>query len=64
MTLNVFIRTAHGAVQAFCPDLPGCSAQAPTEQEALRILRRRLDEMLAARARAVPPGTRVVQMEV
>jgi len=64
MTLSVYVRSAHGNVQAFCPNVPGCSASAPTEKEALRILRLRLDDLFAPRARVLPPGTRVVELEV
>ena len=64
MTLHVFVRNSQGAVQAFCPDLPGCSASAPTEKQALLILRSRIDQLFAGRARVVPPRTRVVKLEV
>jgi predicted RNase H-like HicB family nuclease len=64
MTLHVFVRNAQGAVQAFCPDLPGCSASAATEQQALLILRGRIGQHFAARARVVPPRTRVVKIEI
>ncbi|HEY4243292.1 MAG TPA: hypothetical protein VGM88_25945 [Kofleriaceae bacterium] len=63
MKLRVHVRTVRGAVQAFCPDLPGCSASAPTEADALQLLRGRLDEYFTARV-AVAPGTRVIQLEV
>ncbi len=61
MTLHIFIRTAQGAVQAFSPEFPGCSASAPSEKEAVLILRRRV-ERLAPRGRAVPAGTCVVKL--
>jgi hypothetical protein len=64
MKLNVLVRRRADMVQAFCPDLPGCSASAPTEQEALELLRARVDEYFAFRIRALPPGTRIVQLEV
>jgi hypothetical protein len=64
MKLNVHVRRQAAAVQAFCPDLPGCSASAPTEKEALERLRARVDEYFAARVRVLPPGTRIVQLEV
>jgi hypothetical protein len=66
MKLNVHIRSRQGAntVQAFCPDLPGCSASAPTEKEAVALLRARVDEYFAARVRVLLPGTRVIQLEV
>jgi hypothetical protein len=64
MKLNVHIRSRAGTVQAFCPDLPGCSASAPTEKEALQILRARVDQYFSVRARALPPGTRLVEIEI
>jgi hypothetical protein len=64
MKLNVLVRAHAGTVQAFCPDLPGCSASAPTEAEALRLLRARVAEYFAVRVRPLPPGTRIVQLEV
>ena len=63
MKLQIHIRERRDAVQAFCPDLPGCSAAAATEAEALSLLRARVDEYFAARP-SVVPGTRVVQLEV
>ena len=64
MKLNVHLRARAGAVQAFCPDLPGCSASAPTEAQALALLRARVDQYFAARIRPLPPVTRTVQLEV
>ena len=64
MKLNVRVRSRAGTVQAFCPDLPGCSASAQTEKEAIQILRARVDEYFSVRARTLPPGTRVVELEV
>ena len=64
MKLNVHIRSRQGAIQAFCPDLPGCSASAQTEKEAIQLLRARVDEYFAARVRVMLPGTRVIQLEV
>ena len=63
MKLQVHIRTQRGVVQAFCPDLPGCSASAASEAEALSLLRARIDTIFASRT-AVVPGTRVIQLEV
>lgn len=51
-------------VQAFCPDLPGCSAAAATVDGALDLLRRRVREYFSASARRVPKGTRIVTLEV
>ena len=64
MKLNVHIRAGEGTIQAFCPELPGCSASAQTEREAIEILRTRVDEYFAVRVRALPPRTRVIQLEV
>ena len=63
MKLQVHIRERRNSVQAFCPDLPGCSAAASTQAEALSLLRTRVDEYFAARPPVVP-GTRVIQVEV
>ena len=64
MKLTVHIRCEHGAVQAYCPDLPGCSASAPTEGQALVRLRERIEKYFAADHRSVLPGTRVTKLEV
>jgi predicted RNase H-like HicB family nuclease len=66
MKLPVHIRqsSTHGAVQAFCPDLPGCSASAPSVEQALELLKRRVDDYFAASARRAPAGTRIVTLEV
>jgi predicted RNase H-like HicB family nuclease len=64
MKLNVHIRSRSGTIQAFCPELPGCSASAQSEKEAIQILRERVDEYFAVRERSLPPGTRVIQLEV
>jgi hypothetical protein len=65
MKLNVHIRTSEfGTVQAFCPDLPGCSATAADEKLAVDKLRARIDEYFAFRPRQPPPGTRIIQLEV
>jgi predicted RNase H-like HicB family nuclease len=66
MQLPVHIKQseARGSVQVFCPDLPGCSASAPTVDDALELLRRRVREFFAASARRAPAGTRIVTIEV
>ena len=64
MKLPVHIRSRADAVQAYCPDLPGCSASAPTESEALRLLRERISDYFTAGASAPLPGARVVELEV
>jgi hypothetical protein len=61
--LQVHVRERRNSVQAFCPDLPGCSASATTEAEALSLLRARVDEYFSGRP-SVLPGTRVIQLEV
>ena len=66
MRLPVHIRSseARGTVQVFCPDLPGCSASAPTVEEALELLRTRLQEYFAGSTRRAPAGTRIITIEV
>jgi predicted RNase H-like HicB family nuclease len=64
MKLSVHVRSQFGTVQAFCPDLPGCSATAQTEKAAIDLLRARIDEYFATRTRPLQPGTRVIQLEV
>jgi hypothetical protein len=61
--VQVHIKSKREVVQAFCPDLPGCSATAPNEAEALERLRARIDEYFANATSAVS-GTRVIQLEV
>ena len=63
MKLSVHVRSQFGTVQAFCPDLPGCSATASTESEALTLLRGRVSDYFAA-APAKVPGTRIIKLEV
>ncbi len=64
MKLTVHVRAQFGTVQAFCPDLPGCSATGPNEKVALERLRLRIDEYFAGRSRNLPPGTRAIQLDV
>ena len=64
MKIPVHVRIARSAVQAYCPELPGCSASGRTEQEALALLRLRIESHFAASARSTLPGARVVQIEV
>jgi len=64
MKLTVHLRSREGAVQAFCPDLPGCSATATDERAALDLLRARIGHYFAPRTGSTPPGTRVLQLEV
>ena len=64
MKLNVHILSRQDTVQVYCPDLPGCSASAQTEKDAITLLQKRIDEYFAARVRVMLPGTRVIQLEV
>jgi predicted RNase H-like HicB family nuclease len=66
MQVPVHIRSseARGTVQVFCPDLPGCSASAPTVEEALELLRTRVREYFTISTRRAPAGTRVITIEV
>ena len=65
MRVTVFVRRRPdaGLVQAYCPDVPGCSSCGKTEDEALGLLRRRLAAQLAT-DKAPPPGVRVVALEI
>jgi hypothetical protein len=65
MRVTVYVRRhpAAGLVQAYCPEVPGCSSCGKTEDEALAILRRRLAAQLASNE-APPPGVRVVALEI
>lgn len=50
---------------AFCPDLPGCSAVAATENEAVSVLRSRIGEYFARGTRQpLPPDTRRTVIEM
>lgn len=63
--ITVCIRAgrAEGTVQAYCPELPGCSSAARTEEEALSILRKRLQSCLGRPAPAAP-ATRQLTLEL
>jgi len=54
MEPRVLIRRSRTSdeVTAFCPDLPGISATAPSEKEALELLRGRIDEHFLRQALA------------
>jgi predicted RNase H-like HicB family nuclease len=60
MKISVLLRRGRhtGSVQAYCPDLPGCSAHGASEEDALELLRRRIADYFAAGWRPVPPGER------
>ncbi len=66
MKLPIHVRhdDARGTVQAFCPDLPGCSATGPDMDAALALLRRRIEAYFAPSARRAPAGTHIVTIEV
>lgn len=64
MKLPVHLRAREGVVQAFCPEIPGCSAAARTEQEALGLLRERIEAHFVASTKSSVPGTRIVHIEV
>lgn len=65
MKLPVHVQTREDGVRAYCPDLPGCSASARTEQEALLRLKSRIAECFTASTLvSAAPGTRVIHIEV
>jgi predicted RNase H-like HicB family nuclease len=66
MKIPVLLRRARqtGAFQAYCPDLPGCSAHAATEADALDLLRRRIADYFDGQQRPVPPGERRTVLEL
>jgi hypothetical protein len=63
MKLTIHIRNGALGVQAYCPDLPGCSASGRTEDEALAQLRQRITAYFKPEQRR-PAGTRVIHIEV
>ena len=65
MRLPVHVQTREDGVRAFCPEIPGCSASARTEQEALRLLKNRVEECFTSSALVTArPGTRIIHIEV
>jgi hypothetical protein len=64
MKIKVHVLDRQEYVQVFCPDLPGCSAAAANEDEALGLLRDRVTEYFMEDALLVDPGTRVMELEV
>ncbi|MBI2932652.1 MAG: hypothetical protein HYY16_13470 [Planctomycetes bacterium] len=67
MKLAIHVRSGGpgGHVQAYCPDFPGCSASAPTEEEAIGLLRRRIERLLTeGHRKSTPPRTvrRVIEI--
>lgn len=53
-----------GRIQAYCPDLPGCSASGDTELDALELLRRRITEYFARSSHRPAPGARTTTVDV
>ena len=64
MKIKVHVMDRENSVQVFCPDLPGCSAAATNEDEALSLLRERVTAYFMEDALLVNPGTRVMELEV
>ncbi len=62
VVLEPSVRT--GRVRAYCPDLPGCSAVAGSEPDALALLRRRIEDYFARSPLRAAPGTRTTTVEV
>ena len=64
--IPVYIRHSPetGTVQAYCPDLPGCSSCGRDEAEAITVLRNRLADQLAESAREAPPSVRVTVIDL
>lgn len=64
MKLPVRVRKSRsGRVQVFCPNLPGCAATADSEEEALVLLRERIEEYFAS-TRDEPLGPGVTTSEI
>jgi len=54
-----------GYVLAYCPNLVGCSAAGQSEEEAVGLVRRRIEEYFESeRKRPAPPGTRKLELEL
>ncbi len=65
MKIKVHVMAREESVQVFCPDLPGCAAVAPSEHEALRLLRERVSEyFMEEDPLLLDPGARVMELEV
>ncbi len=65
MKIKVHVMTREDNVQVFCPDLPGCSAAAPSETDAIRLLRERVNEYFTVEDPILlDPGTRIMELEV
>lgn len=65
--MPIYIRPARkeGHVQAYSPDVAGLSAVAPSLEEALRLLRLRVEQYFEeTRASNPPPGTISMEIEV
>lgn len=67
MMLTIYIRPGRtdNAVQAYCPDLLGCSAVGETEKEAVTLVMARVEAYFSDRQKKpVPAGTRRVDIEI
>jgi hypothetical protein len=66
MQIAVYFRPSAdtGTIQAYCPDLPGCSSIAPTERQALETLRKRVAAQLSSSLRRAPVGVRVSVIDI
>ena len=66
MEIPVHIRRGRGqVVQAYCPDLPGCSATAADDRQALELLRQRVRDFFEhPETEPLAAGTRRVTLEV
>ena len=67
MMLTIYIRPGRteNAVQAYCPDLLGCSAVGETEEEAVSLVRARVEAYFSERnQKPAPAGIRRVEIEL
>ena len=53
-----------GLYLAYCPELPGCSAVAPSRETAMREVRRLIKDMLTPETPWVPPGATCETIEL
>ena len=51
-------------VQAYCPDLVGCSAVGSTQEKALDLLQQRIKEYFETCDAPLPPFTRRMELEI
>lgn len=66
MKIRVLIEPSveEGLYLAYCPELPGCSAVAPSRETALREVRKLILDMLTPESPWVPPGAECKQIEL